>query len=88
MFNIQDWYWIVGGTGAHVATENDKFTGSTTQVYSSKLSKYVPNTDPTYLAWLESTMAVCGYYPPTRIDTWENLAAVLAAAGISYDANH
>lgn len=35
-----NWYWAVGG--------------STTQVFSSALGDYVPATDPTFLAWVES----------------------------------
>ena len=52
-FNILDWYWIVAG--------------STTQVYSSKISNYVPVADATYQAWL----AAGGV--PIKIDTEAHL---------------
>ena len=38
MFNVRNWYWIVGG--------------STTQVYSSASVSYVPMSDPTYNMWI------------------------------------
>lgn len=39
-YNIQNWYWIVGG--------------STTQVYSSASASYVSVTDTTYEAWVSA----------------------------------
>lgn len=40
MYNVFDWYWLVGDTNP------------TTQVYSSKSNAYVANTSAQYLAWL------------------------------------
>ena len=40
MYNRSKWYWIVGG--------------STTQVYSSASSTYVPLSDSGYVTWLEA----------------------------------
>lgn len=59
MFDAKKWFWIVAG--------------STTQVYSSERSEYVPISDAAYVAFL------AGGDGPTRIDTEANLIAVLAA---------
>ena len=40
MYNVQNWYWVVGG--------------STTQVYSSAAVAYVPVSNSTYEAWLSA----------------------------------
>ena len=58
-YNPRNWYWAVGG--------------STTQVYSSAGTAYVPIADATYEAWL----AAGGM--PTIIDTEANLAGVFDA---------
>lgn len=49
--------------------------GSATQVYSSAVDNYVPVADATYQAWLAAGNK------PTKIDTAQSLADVLAAAG-------
>lgn len=46
-----------------------------TQVYSSAVDAYVPLNDATYVSWLSKGGS------PTLIDTEQNLADVLAAAG-------
>lgn len=50
--------------------------GSDTQVYSSKDGDYVPVTYPTYVAWAEDGTL------PTRIDTEDSLAEVLASNSV------
>ncbi len=49
--------------------------GSITQVYSSAIDDYVPVADATYQAWLTAGNKA------TKIDTAQNLADVLTAAG-------
>jgi hypothetical protein len=73
MYNVHDWYWIVGGNGPNIP-----LTGDDTQVYSSRMNAYVSSDDPAYLDWLGGEG-----HTATRIDTEANLAAVLAEAGLS-----
>jgi hypothetical protein len=61
-YRAADWYWIVAG--------------STTQVYTSARTTYVPVEDATYQAWL----AVGNY--PSRIASEQELWDVLNAAGV------
>ena len=76
LFDIRNWYWIVGGNGPHIANAGDPFTGDETRVYSSKRAAYVPASDPTYVAWLAGDLV------PTRIDTEANLIEVLTSEGL------
>ncbi|WP_445215453.1 hypothetical protein ACKWRH_23525 [Bradyrhizobium sp. Pa8] len=59
-----NWYWSVAG-----------LTG---QVYSSKASNYVQETDPDYLEWLTQADVSSVLNTPTPIDTEFNLGGVLA----------
>ena len=84
LFNGADWYWIVGGNGPHKQHADAAFTGDETRVYSSKAGSYVPADDPTYVAWRSETAQRMGIpNPTTRIDTEDNLSAVLAQHGIT-----
>jgi len=72
-----NWYWIVGGAGPHLPNAKAKHPAHT-RVFSSAAMKYVPSQDPEYLRWRKSQMDITGMKEPaTRIDTEENLAAVL-----------
>lgn len=77
-----DWYWIVGGDGPHLEAAGDVFPHVTT-VFSSKLDGYVAVDSADYVAWWAAGVASCGYDQTTRIDTEQNLAAVLIAAGVT-----
>jgi hypothetical protein len=77
-YDATDWYWIVGGEGPH-----EPFTGDETRRFASARNAYVPADDPTYLAWQEAQTAARGFDPTTRIDTEDNLAAVLLPYGIT-----
>lgn len=57
VYTPANWYWIVAG--------------SSTQVYSSAVSDYVPVGNASYVAWLVVNA-------PTPIDTEANLGGVLA----------
>lgn len=83
IFNAADWYWIVGGDGPHVTTDGSTHTGDETRVYSSARLQYVPVDDQQYLDWKSAVMPRFGNMDPTtRIDTLDNLAAVLTHNGI------
>lgn len=84
MFDARDWYWIVGGDGPHKVHADSPFTGDEARVYSTKAGGYVPAIDPDYQAWLIRTSQVMSILnPTTRIDTEDNLSAVLAQHGFS-----
>jgi hypothetical protein len=83
MVDLTDWYWIVGGTGNHIAEAGDPYTGDETQRFASARNGYVPATDAIYLAWQADKVSAAGFDPTTRIDTEENLAAVLLPYGIT-----
>jgi hypothetical protein len=81
-YNPAAWYWIVGGGGPHLESPDDVFP-PVHVVFSSALDDYVSADDPTYVTWRESMSAMMGgIEPTTRIDTEQNLAAVLIAAGV------
>jgi hypothetical protein len=77
-YNPLDWYWIVGGDGPH-----EPFTGDESRRFSSARNGYVPSTDETYVAWQAAQEAERGFDPTTRIDTEDNLAAVLLPYAIT-----
>jgi hypothetical protein len=85
IFTPLDWYWIVGGNGPHIDAPGGDFTGDETRRFSSARNAYVPATDETYVAWRDAEVAMSGVDPTTRIDTEENLAAVLLPYGITAD---
>lgn len=76
-FDMTDWYWIVGGSGPHVASANSEPTGDDSRVFSSKRNAYVPADDEEYQRWLAEKQSWWGFNPTTRIDTEANLAEVL-----------
>lgn len=76
MIDLRDWYWIVGGSGPHM-DDQGKLGGDDSRVFSSKRNAYVPSDDPDYLNWISDKEPSFGGNPTTRIDTEENLAAVL-----------
>jgi hypothetical protein len=83
-FNARDWYWIVGGTGPHIAAPDADFTGDASRVFASARNQYVPSTDADYLAWKDAQMSANGGIDPTtRIDTETNLAALLTSYGVT-----
>lgn len=83
VFTAGNWYWFVGGTGPHKASEQDPFTGDESRVYSSARLSYVPSSDPSYLEWKKFVGLQCGLSDPTtRIDTEENLRDALKIHGI------
>lgn len=61
-FRPSNWYWIIAG--------------STTQVYSSAATAYVPVTDANYVAWLAKGNL------PTKIAVEQDLFDVLSGLGI------
>lgn len=56
-----DWYWVVAG--------------STTQVYSSKRSTYVPLSDSAYVTWKATFM-------PSKIATEAEMLSILSMFGV------
>jgi hypothetical protein len=78
-----NWYWIVGGDGPHIDAPGGDFTGDASRAFSSARNAYVPATDATYVAWRDAGVATFGFDPTTRIDTEDNLAAVLLPYGIT-----
>lgn len=83
LFNVKDWYWIVGGDGPHKKHAEAAFTGDESRVYSSVKLAYVPSDDSEYGAWRSQMGSRLGMSDPTtRIDTEENLADVLSRHGI------
>ena len=83
-YNALDHYWIVGGNGPHVIPPDTDPTGDDSRVFSSAANAYVAADGPVYVAWRDDRMAMNGGLDPTtRIDTEENLAAVLEPYGIT-----
>lgn len=84
MFDPNDWYWIVGGTGWLLASPSAPFTGDETRMYSSASLAYVPPSDAAYGAWKVRVGPQFGISDPTnRIDTEAHLADVLSEYGIT-----
>jgi hypothetical protein len=83
LFNPLDWYWIVGGNGPHIDAPGGEFTGDADHVFSSARNGYVPADDAAYQAWREARIAETGADMTTRIDTEDNLAAVLLPYGVA-----
>jgi hypothetical protein len=85
LYNPLRWYWIIGGNGPHIDSPDDDFTGDDTRRFSSAANSYVPVDDPDFVAWRDNAVTMVGFDPSTRIDTEDNLAAVLEPYGITPD---
>jgi hypothetical protein len=84
-FNPRDWYWIVGGNGPHLEAGTSLIHPKHDRVYSSAKQAYVPVNDKAYQAWRTRLLAATPIIkePATRIDTEENLSAVLKQHGLT-----
>lgn len=78
-YDPHNWYWIVGGDGPHLSSNDSRFQEHS-EVYSSLQRGYVPVSDPSYLAWLTDSA-----HSPTRIASETDLAGVLASQGLRFE---